>query len=261
MFDDWDWRARKRFFFAAKLAAWALSVPVILVLVNLMLPGIFAVPWLALMVCAGFLAVPAWLQMMWTNEPGYFMISRLSYEDAVARQVSLAERRRSLGAGSAPESDWKNLVTSPRDTRTPHSRVSLRTDWDQWLFVSAMLLGVQDPDPRTSSTARVDVSPEGIRILPGYLWPGVILDLAASQIVGIWMGSELTTIGGRQVLVLTVRSGQDQILLPFQVHSWRTEEGRSKNVGDLVAALERVWGVSRDVPPPAPPIRPRRIRS
>jgi hypothetical protein len=76
--------------------------------------------------------------------------------------------------------------------------------------------------------------------------------------VGVWSGSELPTIGGGNVFVLAVASNEDQILLPFRVHQWREDGVRSKNVKELIARVQDVWGVTRNAPPPIPHIRPRR---
>lgn len=256
--DPWSSRSRKRFFLLANLLAWAIYVPVLCVWMNIYSPGIFGFPRLAILVLVTFLITPAIVRLMLVHTPGYFFLTKLRYSEDVARQVSLLMYRRLSPQGSSAASDWGNLVWRRSSRQSTPARLCIRTDWDAWVFVGARLLGARTLEPRRSSLARVDVTPKGVRLLAGYVWPGVVLEVPTSAIVGVWSGSELPTIGGGNVFVLAVASDEDQILLPFRVHQWREDGVRSENVRELIARVQDVWGVTRNAPLPIPHIRPRR---
>ena len=257
---DWGWKARKRFFFLVKLTAWLAYLPAVYFFMIDMTPDILTLPAIACTVLGGFVAVPAYLQLIWIFTPEQFLRSKLHFSDPVSAQVSLNSNRSSSGFPKARmAADLRNLVDDHRSSPVS-AEIRVRTGWDEWLHVATTLLGVPQPLPSTSTLARAELSRDYLRVAAGYWRPGVVLELPTSRIVGIWKGSEVATIGGGNVLVLVAETDNDLILVPLQVHRW-TWAGRSaRSVPELIARIEETWGVVRNAPPAVERLRPRRRR-
>jgi hypothetical protein len=171
-----------------------------------MTPDILTLPAIACTVFAGFLAIPAYVQLIWIFTPEQFLRSKLHFSDPVSAQISLNSNRSSFGFPSARmAADLRNLVDGHRSSPAS-GEITVRTGWDEWLHVATTLLGVSEPLPSTSTLARAEFSRDRVRVAAGYWRPGVVLELPTSRIVGIWKGSEVATIGGGNVLVLVAET-------------------------------------------------------
>lgn len=237
--ERWSWKRRKRFFFAAKLAAWVAYLATVLVVVFAVTPGIFAYPLAVGTVVSIFVAMPAAAQLVWIFCPGFFYVSRLRFNHSVRGHVSPDAAELGIASGQPAWPNLRNLTSvHSENAPVPSLVLSVRTDWDQWLFVALRLLGVQEPGPATSSAARLVITHERFALSAGYWRPGVVLELPTSRIVGIWKGSEIRTIGDRRVLVLVLETDSGPVILPFQVHRWSTKTSHSRDTDELILAIE-----------------------
>lgn len=246
---SWSWKRRKHFLFLAKLVAWIVYVLAVLIFLYLAFPFAFTEPVRAVFLVGILVAMPGSVHLLWIFVPGYFYVSRLRFTNSVKGQISPDSGRRPASSLNVAASTLSNLSGAGSAERSAQPVVlSVRTDWDQWLFAAIRLLGVRDPGPTTSSTARLEITSNGLELLVGYRRPGVVLGVSASRVVGIWKGSEIDGIGDSRVLVLVVESDEDVVLFPFHVHRWKSRTSSSRNVDDLIWRIEATWERARGMP-------------
>lgn len=252
---SWSWKRRKHFLFLAKLAAWIVYVVAVLLFLYLAFPFGFTEPVRAVLLVGVLVAMPGSVHLLWIFVPGYFYVSRLRFTYSVKGHISPDSGRRPASSLNVAASTLSNLSGAGAGAGAAERSaqpvvLSVRTDWDQWLFTAIRLLGMRDPGPTTSSTARLEITSNGVELLVGYWRPGVVLGVSSSRVVGIWKGSEIDSIGDSRVLVLVVESDEDVVLFPFQVHRWKSGTSSSRNVDDLIWQIEATWERARGMPGP-----------
>lgn len=252
---SWSWKRRKHFLFLAKLAAWIVYVVAVLLFLYLAFPFGFTEPVRAVLLVGVLVAMPGSVHLLWIFVPGYFYVSRLRFTYSVKGHISPDSGRRPASSLNVAASTLSNLSGAGAGAGAAERSaqpvvLSVRTDWDQWLFTAIRLLGMRDPGPTTSSTARLEITSNGVELLVGYWRPGVVLGVSSSRVVGIWKGSEIDSIGDSRVLVLVVESDEDVVLFPFQVHRWKSGTSSSRNVDDLIWQIEATWERDRGMPGP-----------
>ncbi|MEN0083273.1 MAG: hypothetical protein AAGC66_00765 [Leifsonia sp.] len=237
----WTWQERQRFFLIAKAGGWAAYLSSVVLLLLSFAPFIFQQPAGAALVIAIFAAIPAGIQVIWLLNPGFFYISRLRFDPAVA-----AHLRPSLQSYAWLEGGLSNLHSTTWVTPDRLRPIFVHISWDQWAQVASGLVEAPRSGPKTGSVARLEVSSRGAEFLAGYWRPGRVLHVPASNIVGLWKGSEIGSIGGRQVLVLVIKTAGDDVVFPLQVRRWSIGDRDSRDVDLLISEVGQILGKARD---------------
>ncbi|NUU08651.1 hypothetical protein [Leifsonia sp. C5G2] len=237
----WTWQERQRVFLIAMVIGWAAYLSSVVLLLLSFEPFIFEQPAGAALVIAIFASIPAGIQVIWLLNPGFFYVSRLRFDPAVTAHLRPSLQSHAWLGGSLNNLRSTNSVVPDR-----LRLVSIRTIWDQWTHTASGLVGAPRPGPKTGSVARVEISSRGAEFLVGYWRPGRVLHVPASNIVGLWKGSEIGSIGGRQVLVLVIKTSGDDVVFPLQVRRWSIGDTDSRDVDLLMSEFGQILGKARD---------------
>ncbi|MET3566268.1 hypothetical protein ABIC47_001753 [Leifsonia sp. 563] len=228
---------------------WSVFVVVGMAAALLRWPLLPAHPFLFFVVIAAFVVPPAWIHIAWIHFPGYLFMSnrirRLYASDLVESQISRnSNRGNPYGVPSLPNDlrTAAEVPSAPNHESRQQNVTSARVVWEEYLLVSSSILWPGRPMPHTTQAARLDISADAVTLSAGRWRPGTVFELPISSIVGVWDGRKIATIDSGRVLVLVVDTGQDRVLLPFEIMRGKGQPRNRDAVKDLVHIVnQRRW--------------------
>ena len=247
MREEWTWVRRRQRIRVITVAAWSIYGLIVLIAVVIWCwPAIPYYPVVVLLLVAAFVVPPAWIHIAWIHFPGYLFMSngirRLYVSDLVGSQISQNNNRGNIyGVPPLPD-DLRTAaeVPSAPDREAPLQNItSVRVVWDEYLLVSSSILWPERPLPHTTQSARLDIRADVVTLSAGRWRPGTVFELPISSIVGVWDGRKIATIDSGRVLVLVVDTGQDRVLLPFEIMRGKEQPRNKAAVEELIHIVDQ----------------------